>query len=309
MTHFFSALLLKIIKMVYIKRYFYFTLFVALSILFTSCSRRNVLAPIEDGTAILLERLGKSDEIIVLPGDTIKNLSSRYNVSVRDLIEINNLEPPFRIKPGDVLRLPNKFTYIVKPSDTLYRISECFQIEIKKLVEINDLKEPYIIKPGDDLVIISQNKKKTCDIKKISKRKSKKKKKSVKIIKGLKFMWPTSGKLISTFGIKEGGRRNDGINIISPEGNPVRASFDGKVIYVGNEIPAWGNLILIKHGEGWTTTYAHLSKYLVKKGDLVKKNSVIGAVGQTGNVSKPQLHFQIRKSTKPLDPMKYLEKR
>ena len=275
MTHFFSALLLKIIKMVYIKRYFYFTLFVALSILFTSCSRRNVLAPIEDGTAILLERLGKSDEIIVLPGDTIKNLSSRYNVSVRDLIEINNLEPPFRIKPGDVLRLPNKFTYIVKPSDTLYRISECFQIEIKKLVEINDLKEPYIIKPGDDLVIISQNKKKTCDIKKISKRKSKKKKKSVKIIKGLKFMWPTSGKLISTFGIKEGGRRYDGIN----------------------------------HGEGWTTTYAHLSKYLVKKGDLVKKNSVIGAVGQTGNVSKPQLHFQIRKSTKPLDPMKYLEKR
>ena len=81
----------------------------------------------------------------------------------------------------------------------------------------------------------------------------------------------------------------------------------GKIIYRGNELPAWGNLILIKHKNNWTTAYAHLDKFLVKKGEIVKSGDVIGSVGQTGNVLKSQLHFQVRKKSRPVDPIKYLK--
>ena len=136
-----------------------------------------------------------------------------------------------------------------------------------------------------------------------------KKQKNKKYIKSKKiFRWPVDGKVIATFGIKTSGRRNDGINIKAPYGSPVRASKDGKVIYRGNELPAWGNLILVKHKDGWTTAYAHLDKFFVKLGSELKTGEILGSVGKTGNVFDYQLHFQVRKKSKPLDPIKYLYK-
>ena len=120
------------------------------------------------------------------------------------------------------------------------------------------------------------------------------------------FKWPTTGKVIATFGIKQSGRRNDGINIKAPEGSPVRAAKSGKVIYRGNELPAWGNLVLVKHENGWTTAYAHLEKFLVNVGADISTGDILGAVGKTGNVDDYQLHFQVRKNSKPLDPLKFL---
>ena len=122
------------------------------------------------------------------------------------------------------------------------------------------------------------------------------------------FIWPVQGSIITYFGKQEGGRKNDGINIISVKGNPVRAAMSGKVIYRGNELLAWGNLIIIKHKNNWTTAYAHLDKLLVKKGEIIKTGDIIASVGATGNVDKSQLHFQVRKNSKPLDPIKFLKK-
>ena len=122
------------------------------------------------------------------------------------------------------------------------------------------------------------------------------------------FIWPVQGSIIVNFGKQKGGRKNDGINIISVKGNPVRAAMSGKVIYRGNELLAWGNLIIIKHKNNWTTAYAHLDKLLVKKGEVIKTGDIIASVGATGNVDKTQLHFQIRKNSKPLDPIKFLKK-
>ena len=84
--------------------------------------------------------------------------------------------------------------------------------------------------------------------------------------------------------------------------------MSGKVIYRGNELLAWGNLIIIKHKNNWTTAYAHLDKLLVKKGEIIKTGDIIASVGATGNVDKSQLHFQVRKYSKPLDPTKFLKK-
>ncbi|MDE3060520.1 MAG: M23 family metallopeptidase [Pseudomonadota bacterium] len=123
------------------------------------------------------------------------------------------------------------------------------------------------------------------------------------------FMWPVAThKIISGFGPKGGGKSNDGINIASPEGEPVWAAADGEVVYAGNELAGYGNMVLIKHAGNKTTAYAHMSRATVDKHDHVKQGDIIGYVGATGNVKEPQLHFAIRDGKEPIDPAKYLSR-
>ena len=121
-----------------------------------------------------------------------------------------------------------------------------------------------------------------------------------------RFLWPVKGKVISNFGPKKGGLNNDGINIAAPEGTSVIAADNGVVAYAGNELRGFGNLLLIRHADGWVTAYAHNEKLLVKRGEKVKRGQTIAQIGSTGNVSAPQLHFEIRKGTDPVDPLRYL---
>jgi murein DD-endopeptidase MepM/ murein hydrolase activator NlpD len=120
------------------------------------------------------------------------------------------------------------------------------------------------------------------------------------------FVWPVQGKIIGTFGSSKDGQKNDGINIAAPNGAPVVAAADGVVAYAGNELRGFGNMVLIRHDDGFVTAYAHNASLLVKKGDKVKRGQTIARVGATGSVFGPQLHFEIRKGTSPVDPMKYL---
>ena len=91
-----------------------------------------------------------------------------------------------------------------------------------------------------------------------------------------------------------------------PEGTPVKAADDGTVAYAGNELKGYGNLVLIRHSNGYVTAYAHASELMVKRGDSVKRGQTIAKSGQTGNVSSPQLHFEVRKGATPVDPMQHL---
>ncbi|MDQ7247717.1 peptidoglycan DD-metalloendopeptidase family protein [Dongia sedimenti] len=120
------------------------------------------------------------------------------------------------------------------------------------------------------------------------------------------FVWPVQGKVIGAFGSSTEGLKNDGINIAAPSGAPVVAAADGTVAYAGNELRGFGNMILIRHDGGYVTAYAHNASLLVKKGDKVKRGQTIARVGQTGAVFGPQLHFEIRKGTQPVDPMSFL---
>jgi len=117
-----------------------------------------------------------------------------------------------------------------------------------------------------------------------------------------KFLWPVNGKIVSAYGVKDGGQHNDGINIAAPLGTPVHAAENGVVVYAGNELRGWGNLLLIRHADGWVSAYAHCEALLVKRGDQVKRGQVIARVGQTGAVASPQLHFELRKSGQAIDP-------
>jgi len=123
---------------------------------------------------------------------------------------------------------------------------------------------------------------------------------------GERFLWPVKGQVISNFGPKKGGLNNDGINIAAPAGTSVIAADNGVVAYAGNELRGFGNLLLIRHADGWVTAYAHNEKLLVKRGEKVKRGQAIAQIGSTGSVSAPQLHFEIRKGTDPVDPLKYL---
>lgn len=256
-------------------------------------------------------------------GDNLYSISRKLNLSISSLIKLNKIAPPYKIFPKQKLILPKRSFHKVKKGETLYSISRQYKTDVYSISKLNNLKNINSINEGQalkiygDLKIETKNNYRSND-NKANIKKNDSKKKSLKPIKktttnfkqtpnkNFKFMWPVKGKLISKYGKSSDGFFNDGININSKLNQKVGASNDGVVIYSGNEIPGYGNLILIKHSQNWITAYAHLGKVSVEKGDKVKKGQIIGLVGKTGNVRKPQLHFEIRKGKEAVNPLKYL---
>ncbi len=122
----------------------------------------------------------------------------------------------------------------------------------------------------------------------------------------ISFIKPVSGKVISGFGPKADGLHNDGINIKAARGDAVRAAGSGVVVYSGKQLEGYGNMVLIRHANGYLTAYAHMDKMLIKNGSKVKRGQAIGTVGSTGNVKSPQLHFEIRKGRNAINPTSLL---
>jgi murein DD-endopeptidase MepM/ murein hydrolase activator NlpD len=123
-----------------------------------------------------------------------------------------------------------------------------------------------------------------------------------------RFRWPARGRLIASFGKRPDGTHNDGINIAVPQGTEVHAAEGGRVAYAGDELKGYGNLVLIRHSNGWVSAYAHADQILVKRDDVVRRGQVIAKAGKTGTVDQPQLHFELRQGAKPVDPLPYMEK-
>lgn len=123
---------------------------------------------------------------------------------------------------------------------------------------------------------------------------------------GSSFRWPAQGRVINGFGGRSASGSNDGINIAVPEGTPVRAAEGGTVIHADDALKGYGKLVLVRHANGYVTVYAHNSDIKVKRGENVRRGQVIAASGSSGNVTSPQLHFQVRKGSQALDPMKVL---
>jgi murein DD-endopeptidase MepM/ murein hydrolase activator NlpD len=123
---------------------------------------------------------------------------------------------------------------------------------------------------------------------------------------GSGFAWPVRGRILSDFGPKPGGLHNDGINIGAPSGTPVSAVENGVVAYAGDELKGFGNLLLIRHADGWVSAYAHLDEMAVRRGDKVRRGQRIGTVGSTGAVTAPQLHFELRRGSRAVDPREHM---
>jgi murein DD-endopeptidase MepM/ murein hydrolase activator NlpD len=120
-------------------------------------------------------------------------------------------------------------------------------------------------------------------------------------------LWPTRGAIIGSFGPQPDGNDNNGINLSAPIGTEVYAAAPGVVAYAGDDVRGYGNLLLVRHANGWVTAYAHNDSLLVKRGQMVERGQVIARVGKTGSVREPQLHFELRQGGRPVDPRPYLE--
>jgi murein DD-endopeptidase MepM/ murein hydrolase activator NlpD len=121
------------------------------------------------------------------------------------------------------------------------------------------------------------------------------------------FYWPAPGKVIVRFGARRNAEKSRGISIAVPEDTPIRCADDGVVIYAGSGLKTFGNLVLVRHSHDYVTTYAHAKELTVKRGDQVKRGDILGSSGRTGDVSTPQVYFEIRKNSTPVDPLRLLE--
>jgi len=258
--------------------------------------------------------------------DTIYKVSRKYHVPIKTIIESNNLKAPFTLSENEKLSLGSPKVHIVKKGETINSIADLHKTDATALVKLNKLKYPYVIKVGQQLLLPSEvlylpPKDNFITVKEVPKQPIKKqtfKKKTVKKAKekvvydkpngrtSSIFLRPVKGKIISHYGIKKGGLQNDGINIAAKAGTPVKSAENGVVVYVGDEIESFGNMILIKHSGGWVSAYGHLGKTSVKKGEHVVRGKTIGSVGSTGFVKIPQLHFELRKGRKPVNPGQHM---
>ena len=258
-------------------------------------------------------------------GETLFAISRQYRLPVEHLIESNDLRPPYHLRSGQSLRIPAGRRVIVDSGDTLYGISRRYGISVTQLVEQNGLARPYRIKKGQILrlppahqpsipqaaVQLANASTDEVPSAALSATTGAKQARPVALAQpaarsGGKFEWPTYGRVVAGFGPRAGGLHNDGINILAERGQAVVAAENGVVAYAGNELRGFGNLLLVKHADGWVTAYAHLENFEVSRGDRVARGQTIGRVGSSGHVVRPQLHFEIRKGTKAIDPQKYL---
>jgi murein DD-endopeptidase MepM/ murein hydrolase activator NlpD len=241
--------------------------------------------------------------VTVHEGDTVSSIAARCNTNSDQIIDLNDLDDPQSIHRGQVLRVPsgdcNEWAGDARPRPRPYH--ERIAREDANYVVPRPRPDRYDSQPplrhevddhpadnswlswwtdgGYDKAPDSGTS---------------------------RFIWPVRGSVIEAFGRGRHGEGNDGINIASEDGAPIRAAASGVVTYTGNEIRGYGNLVLIKHDGGYVTAYAHAGSIRVSRGDRVEKGQVIATVGETGDVDRPQLHFEIRRGVQAVDPQRYL---
>lgn len=257
----------------------------------------------------------QGETIVVPAGATLYQISESYRVNLRDLIDANALEPPFGLNEGQSLTLPPPNTYTVERGDTLFAIARAHSIQPRSLALLNDMREPYEIAPGDVLILPGSAR----DWRAGQSGQSQASSSSANVASrprgpeptgpAPRFAWPAAGNVIDGFGPKEAGRRNDGLNIAANAGDPVTATADGLVVYAGSELAGYGQLILVKHADGWVSAYAHNQEILVAPEQTVAQGQVIARAGSTGAVETPQLHFELRRDGRPVDPATALPRR
>lgn len=257
--------------------------------------------------------------ITVRKGDTVWEIAQRYGVDMNRLIALNGLEAPFILQIGQRLRLPGSGYYRVQRGDTLSTIAQRFNTSTRDLARTNGIAPPYMIYPDQRLRLpASAGARRTAstdqqptyrpDARQRSKRQQSPepvKHRTVAAKPGL-FRWPVRGRVISDFGPKDGGLYNDGINIAAAAGTPVQAARQGRVVYAGNELRGYGNLVLVRHDDGLVSAYAHLGDIRVTRDQTLAQGDIIGTVGKSGIAGPPQLHFEIRRGSDPVNPGKYL---
>jgi murein DD-endopeptidase MepM/ murein hydrolase activator NlpD len=221
---------------------------------------------------------------VVAPGETLHSIARLYKKPVMVLAKANNISPDTMVKVGERITIPD-----MQPGSVPAALPPRAQVPAPG-PDLATAESPHSARVATTEAPAQTNTIKTAE----------------PAGNLPTFRWPARGRIIAGFGPTPNGLQNDGINIAVPEGTPIKAAEDGTVAYAGNELKGYGNLVLVRHDNGFVTAYAHASDILVKRGDVVKRGQLIAHSGQTGNVTSPQLHFEIRKGATPVDPSQYL---
>jgi murein DD-endopeptidase MepM/ murein hydrolase activator NlpD len=253
-------------------------------------SPTTFLAP-KLASSATLSRGGTAEMHVVAQGETLGRISRLYSKPIREIARANKILATAKLNVGDRLIIPPAYISAAKQMATPAAERQSKQVAVPEAAsKKSELGFVYTPAPKPE----------TPSAKEPSRPRDE--------VPGRfsKLRWPATGRVIAGFGPAANGQPNNGINIALPENTPVKAAEDGVVTYAGNELTAYGNLVQVRHPNGYSTVYAHVKELLVKRGDPVKRGQPIARSGQTGNVNAPQLHFQVRKGASPLDPMKFL---
>ena len=255
--------------------------------------------------------------VTVRRGDTLYAIARRCGLGVDELARENSIPPPYAISPGQRLSLPGPATYTVRRGDNLYRIALAHGMSTEEVAALNGLRRPYTIYPGQELRLRGEPVA-TAD------RGSSPAPPPPPPPPGrppappppppasgspasAAFDWPLDGPVIARFG--DGERRLDGIRIRARMGEPVRAAAAGEVVYAGNELQGYGELVLIRHPDRWVTAYGLNSRIRVSVGEEIAAGQHIADAGASGAADEPALHFEIRRGVEPVDPLQRLPQR
>jgi len=252
-------------------------------------------APAMPAVAVRPVAAAASSVHVVNHGDTLMGIARRNHISAVELARANGLEPGAKLQLGMKLNVPMKGSAAAVPAAQPI-VAQAAPASIALATRL------AVVAPD------SQQKARLAQTTNVEE--------APAVETGVKaseatgalptFRWPVRGKVITSYGAKTNGKANDGINLAVPEGTPIKAAEDGVVAYSGNELKGYGNLVLVRHANGYVTAYAHASELLVKRGDTIKRGQVIAKSGQSGEVASPQLHFEIRKGSTPVDPLQFL---
>jgi len=279
-----------------------------------------------------------STTYVVRPGDTLRAVADRTGAGSEAIARANGLTPPFVIRSGQRLAIPGGRYHLVRSGETGIAIARAYGIDWSRIVTANGLSEPYTLRSGMRVLIpgtapgISSAAERAAafrlDVDDIvtgsapalasNQRPAPASRSPRRVLAPTEaiseptrlrggFGWPAQGRVVARFGPSgASGERFNGIKIAVPIGTPVLAAADGVVAYAGSEVPTLGGLVIVKHGDGWTTVYGHASRLLVQRGQSVKRGQTIALSGDSGLADRPELHFEMRKGRAPVDPLAQL---
>lgn len=291
-------------------------------------ARRRPLADAETRTAApAIARTGNAfaSIYVVRPGDSLYRISRETGVSVDELKRNNDIRDVRALRPGMRLALggaavggatiaaPSGSASAPNSAEVASRIEDSQRSEIKakpirtlpivraKAVANEtagdeasaEASQPRILNQRSETPIATKPPEKVAMVPPVTAPQS-------------KFRWPAHGRIIASFNHSGTGEKNDGIKISLPDGTDIGAAEEGVVAYAGSELKGYGNLVLVRHDNGWVSAYAHASQILVARGDRVTRGQVIAKAGRSGDVTQPQLHFELRQGAKPVDPLPHM---
>lgn len=247
--------------------------------------------------------------ILVNKDDTIYGIANKYKVVPKDIIDDNNLVEPYNLKENQILFLRNKNLYVIRFGDNLEKISLKFAVNKSDIIRINKLSKPYQLKVGNKILIPQTKDFSVVDLiidQKIYKSEPKISNKNriinAKSLNSPNFIWPSKGQIIKNFGVFGKGQHYDGVDIKASNNSPIYSIYEGTIAFTGSEIKKFGNLILIKHKNGWLSAYSNVGKFNVKQGSSIKKGELIAYSSN----DLDYYHFQLRHNRNPVNPIEFL---